>query len=94
MARNVAAFRKGLHETGDVEGTERDGRVPPAGGPIRSPADAGGRSGPADRRHAWQVSLLAVAGGRRFMPTVLASVTVMASYGHSRAGKTGCSHVN
>jgi putative ABC transport system substrate-binding protein len=36
----AAAFRKGLGETGYVEGQERDCRVPLAGGPIRSPAGA------------------------------------------------------
>jgi len=35
--RNVAAFRKGLDETGHVEG-QNDGRVSLAAGPIRSPS--------------------------------------------------------
>jgi hypothetical protein len=36
----VAAFRKGLNETGLRRRPKRDGRVPLAGEPIRSPAGA------------------------------------------------------
>ena len=45
------AFRQGLREAGYVEGRERGDRVSLGGGPIRSTAGAGGRSGsPAGRR--------------------------------------------
>src|SRR5262249_36301969 len=43
-ARNAAAFRKGLNETG-YRKPERDSRVPLAGGSIRSPASTVGRPG-------------------------------------------------
>jgi hypothetical protein len=41
-ARNVAAFRKGLNETGHVEGQNVMGGVPLAGWSIRSPSMAHG----------------------------------------------------
>ena len=48
------------------------------------------------RRQAARLASIAI--GCRWRPSlyapVLAFVTAMASYGHSRAGKTGCSHVN
>ena len=38
----AAAFRKGLNEAGYCRGPERNGGVPLAGGPIRSPSGAHG----------------------------------------------------
>ena len=54
----MPAFRKGLNQTGYVEGKKRDGRVPLGGGPIRSPAGAASRSGPPprDRDRRWDVA--------------------------------------
>ena len=72
-ARYVAAFRKGLHETGYVEGQNVT-------------VEYHGLEGQYDRLPALvadlvrrqvarrQLSLLAVAGGRRFMPSRLAFV--------------------
>ena len=83
-ARYVAAFRKGFHETGR-RSAELDGLE------ARSPAGWWRVRRQVAR---WPLSLMAVAGGRRFMLSRLIFVTVMASYGYSQAGKTGCSHVN
>jgi putative ABC transport system substrate-binding protein len=41
-SRYAIAFRKGLNETGYVEGQNVTGRVSLARGPLRSPAGAGG----------------------------------------------------